>query len=116
MEAHGAGERVAGLALVQRRGGLPAQAGLLQPVQGVEGALDAADLAQGDRQAVLPRSLPRRLSTGDTLTTPVRTEHANAQHVVPLGGDGLLVRSAGDGRSERLARRWPHRKYTAGGS
>jgi len=55
VEADGAGERIARLALVQGHGGLPAQGGLLEPVQGMQSALDAAYLTQRDGQAVLPR-------------------------------------------------------------
>src|SRR3954453_12263065 len=46
MEAHGTGERVTALAFVQLGRRLPSERGLFQPVQDVESALDAADLAQ----------------------------------------------------------------------
>jgi len=75
VEADGAGERIAGLALVQRHGGLPPESRLLQPVQGVEGAFDAADLAQRHGQAVLPRV------AAEALQHQRRADHASAdQH------------------------------------
>ena len=52
VEADRADERVAGLALVEFRRGLPAQ---LRPVEREQRAFDAADLAQSQRQAVLAR-------------------------------------------------------------
>jgi hypothetical protein len=46
MEADGAGERIAGLALVEFGGCLAPERRLFQPVEGEQRALDAADLAQ----------------------------------------------------------------------
>ena len=54
VEAYGARQRVVAFTLVQLRRSLPAQVGLLQPVQGVEGPLNGPDLAQRQRQTVLP--------------------------------------------------------------
>ena len=48
-------QRVLALALVELGGGLSAQAGALQPIEGEEGALKPADLPQSQRQPVLPR-------------------------------------------------------------
>ena len=55
VEAHGTSQGVAAFALVQLRRGLPAKLGPLQPVQGVQGALNASDLPQRQGQPVLPR-------------------------------------------------------------
>ena len=52
MEAHGAGERVAALALVQLRRCLSAELRLLQSVQSKQRPLNAPDLPQCQRQPV----------------------------------------------------------------
>ena len=53
VEEHGAGQGVAGFALVQSGMHAAAQLDALQPVQNEQSALDAPQLAQGDGQAVL---------------------------------------------------------------
>ncbi len=53
VEEHGAGQRVAGFALVQPGMHAAAQLDALQPVQDEQRALDAPQLAQGHGQAVL---------------------------------------------------------------
>ena len=55
MEAHRAGEGVAGFSFVEFCCGAPAERRRLQPVEGMQGAGAAADLAQHEREAVLPR-------------------------------------------------------------
>ncbi len=54
VEDHGAGQRIACLPLVQPGVDAVAQIHALQPLQDEQRALDAAELAQRDRQAVLP--------------------------------------------------------------
>ena len=53
MEADGAGQRVARLALVQLDRGLAAERRILQPVDGEQRALDPADFPQREGEAVL---------------------------------------------------------------
>ncbi len=53
MEADGASQGIVAFALVEFGRGLASERGLLQPVQGVQGPLDAADLAQREGEAVL---------------------------------------------------------------
>ena len=60
IEEHGAGQGVAGFSLVQSGMHAAAQLDALQPVQNEQGAFDAAQLAQGDGQAVLARVAAKR--------------------------------------------------------
>src|SRR3982750_1503352 len=55
VEAHGAGQRIARFALVQFRSGTPAQLRIAEPVEHQQGALNAADFAQRQGEAILPR-------------------------------------------------------------
>src|SRR4051812_42459503 len=54
VEAHGAGQRIARFALVQFRSGTPAQLRIAEPVEHQQGALNAADFAQRQGEAILP--------------------------------------------------------------
>ena len=101
VEAHGAAQRVAALALVQLRRRLPAELGLLQPVQGVQGSLDAPDLAQRERQPVLPRVGAEALEHQRGADRARAHRGRQPEHVVPLRRDQLFVGSSGDERRQR---------------
>ena len=103
MEANGAGERVARLALVQFRRGLAAQRWILQPVEREQGPLDPSDLAKRQGEAVLawigtqpPQHQRRRHG-------PSSDRCRQPEDVIPMSPDQHLVDSA---RDERL-QRWP---------
>ena len=96
MEADGAGECIGGLALVEFGGCLAAERRLFQPVEGEQRTLDAADLAQCQRQAVLP------WVGAEPLEHERGTDHAGAhrcckaQQIIPVRCNQLFVRSTGD--------------------
>jgi len=94
VEAHGPGQGVAAFALVQLGRGLEAQLRLFQPVQGVERALDAADFAQGERQAVLPGVGAEALEHHGGADPAGAHRGCEPQHVVPVRHDQLLLRLA----------------------
>ena len=60
VEEHGTGQCVAGFALVQPGMHTAAQLDALQPVEDEQRTFDAAQLAQGDGQAVLARVAAKR--------------------------------------------------------
>jgi hypothetical protein len=74
VEEYGAGQRVAGFALVQPSMHAATQFHALQLFQDEQSALDAPQLAQGHGQAVLAGELPGFLSISDAVTVPCLIE------------------------------------------
>ena len=100
VEADRTGQRVPRLALVQFGRCLPPQVGQFQPVEREQGALDAADLPQGQRQAVLAWVGAEALEHQRGAHRAGPDRRREAEHVLPVGGDQLVVGGARDERRE----------------
>lgn len=100
MEAHGPGQRFMAFTLVQLCCGLPAQYGLLQPVQGVEGPLDASDFAQRQCQAVLPGVGAEALEHQRGPDRAGAHRGCQPEPVIPLRHGQLFIGTSGDERRQ----------------
>jgi hypothetical protein len=102
VEADRTGQRVAGLAFVQLRGRAPTQLRVLEPVEREQRALDAPELMQGPRKAVLAwvgTKTPQHQGRADDAGAHRGGE---PQQVVPVRRDQALVDPAGhEGRQRR---------------
>jgi hypothetical protein len=105
VEAHRPRQRVAAFALVEFRRRLPPERGLFQPVQGIEGAFDAADLAQRECQPVLFWIGAEALEDERCADGAGPDGGGQAQHIIPMRGDEAFVGATGDeGRQRRPVR------------
>ena len=101
VETYSAAQRIVTLALVEFRRGLSAELRLLQPVQGVQCSFDAPDLSQRQCQPVLPWISPKALEYQRGADCARAHRCREPQHVVPLFGNQLFVRTSCDERRER---------------
>src|SRR3954471_20838324 len=101
VEAHGAGQRIARFALVQFRSGTPAQLRITEPVEHQQGALNAADFAQRQGEAILPRIGAEPTQHQGSADHARAHRSRETQQFVPAGRDQGLVDPAGDERRER---------------
>ena len=107
VEEDGAGERVAGLALVEDAAGAAALLGVVEPVEHEQGALDPTDLAQATGRPGSGAGKPASLrSMTEALTVPARIEAASrsvssqcSSMARTLTGPATSGRSVGQGSS-----------------
>ncbi len=102
VEEHGAGQRVARLTLVQSGMHAAAQFDALQPVQDEQRALDAAQLAQGDGQAVLARVAAEFPEHQRGRHRALLDRRGQPEDFIPMGADVLDIERAADHRLERV--------------
>ena len=98
VQADGPGKRVAGLAFVQLQLGGAADLGVLDPSQGPQGTLDAAQLAEGGGEAVLPGVGPEPLEHQRGADGPGADRSREAEQLVPLAADEIGIETLADQR------------------
>ena len=104
VEEHGAGQGVAGFALVQSSMHAAAQLNALQPIQDEQCSFDAAQLAQGDGQAVLTRVAAEFPEHQGCRHRALLDRGGQPQNFIPMGADVLDVERAANHRLECVIR------------
>ena len=108
VEAHGASQDIVAIALVELGRRLAPERGLLQPVQGMQGPVDAPDHAPRQRQAVLTKvgAQPiQRRSRCDERAGPDGCRQT--ENVDPLDDDqGFVDPAVDEGGEHRPSRGW----------
>src|SRR5215831_11903614 len=84
MEADGAGEGVARLALVELHGRLPPESRQLEPIEDEQCALDPTDFAQSQRQPVLARIGAEALEEERSARCAGSDRCRETQNVIPM--------------------------------
>ena len=102
VEEHGAGQRVARLALVQPGMHAAAQLDALQPVQDEQRALDASQLAQRHSQAVLAGIAAELAQHQRGRHRALLDRGGQPQDFVPMGANVLDIERAADHRLQRI--------------
>ena len=100
------GQRVARLPFVQTGVHAAAQLDVLEPVQDEQRAFDPAQLAQRDRQAILPRVAAELAQHEGGRDGAMLDRGGQAQHVVPMSAQVLDVQTAADHGAERRVVRY----------